>query len=149
MAGKIARWRERWHVGFWRRIYEIMIDAPWSNFDLLASLIAFSIGAYLLLNQSLFAHVGGMYASMERVASERTWGLGFLTAGSLGFGTVIWCVRPSFPWRLSARMGTAFCLLTLSFNNLNHDPPPLSSITYSLLSAWSVWGILRTKASGR
>ena len=133
----------------WWRIREIMIDAPWSNFDLLASLIAMLIGGYLLLRQDLFAHVGGVYGAMAQIGPEWAWGLLFLGLGVAGLMTVLWCVCPPFLWRLLARMGTAFCLLTFAFNNLSYLPPPLSSITYGLLSAWAIWGILRTKYSGR
>lgn len=141
----------RWllYCGTCRRVREIMIDAPWSNFDLLASLITTGIGLYLLLSPEVLGAVGGVYTAMALLGPGCQWGLLFIGLGALGLVTVLWCISPSFGIRLLARMGTAFCLLTFAFNNLLYTPPPLSSITYVLLSVWSIWGILRTKASGR
>lgn len=141
--------RKKFRVETARRIHEIMIDAPWSNFDLLSSLLSFLIGVYLLLGPGLFDQVGGVYATMGVVAPEWIWGALFLVLGGIGLGMVLWCHCPPFLWRLGARMGTAFCLLTFMFNNFSYSPPPLSTITYTLLSIWAVWGILRTRSSGR
>lgn len=132
-----------------RRIQEIMMGAPWSSFDMLASLITFWIGVYLCAAPPIFAQIGGVYASMASVASERVWGGLFLLLGSIGLATVLWCQRPRFAWRLLARMGVAFCLLTFAINNLTYSPPPLSAVTYGWLGAWALWGVLRTRASGR
>lgn len=46
-------------------------------------------------------------------------------------------------------MGVALCLLTFALNNLSHYPPPLSAVTYVLLSTWALWGVLRTKSHDR
>lgn len=126
-----------------------MVDAPWSSFDLMSSSITFWIGVYLLLNQDMFAQVGGVYRAMAQVVDEWVWGSLFVGLGTLGLMTVLWCVAPPFGWRLLARMGVAFCLVSFALNNLSYSPPPLSFITYSFLAIWAMWGVLRTRASGR
>lgn len=141
-----SAWRK---IGTLRRLHVVLLEAPWSNFDLLASLITLLIGGYLLLRPDMFRQVGGVYLTMARVGPEWAWGVLFLGLGILGLVTALWCVCPPFLWRLGARMGTAFCLLTFALNNISYAPPPLSAVTYVLLSLWAVWGILRTKASGR
>lgn len=132
-----------------QRIREIMLDAPWSNFDLMTGLIVSGIGLYLLVMPGMFQAVGGVYVGMARLGQEWVWASLFLSFGGLCLATVLWCVRPRFGWRLLARMGTALCLLTFALNNLSYSPPPLSSVTYVMLSAWSLWGVLRTKSRGR
>ncbi|KAB2921481.1 MAG: hypothetical protein F9K25_20390 [Candidatus Contendobacter sp.] len=136
-------------IGTVRRIRELLFNAPWSNFDLMASAITFWIGAYLLATPTMFVQIGGVYASMATVAPEWVWGGLFIGLGSVGVMTVLWCQCPRFVWRLLARMGVAFCLLTFALNNLSYAPPPLSTVTYGFLSLWALWGVLRTKASGR
>lgn len=135
--------------GTYRRIREILINAPWSNFDLMASLITFSIGVYLFFSPTMFESIGGVYRAMAELGSERAWGVLFIVLGSFGLLTVLWCVAPRFTWRLLARMGSAFCLVTFAFNNLSFQIPPLSTVTYVFLSLWALWGILRTQSSGR
>lgn len=137
----------RW--GTVRRLREILLDAPWSAYDLLSSAIVAGIGLYLLLVPSLFQSVGGVYAQFAVVASERVWGGLYLACGLVGVGNTLWCVMPTFGARLMARMGVAFCLLCFALNNLLYQPPPLSTVTYALLSVWALWGIVRTKSSGR
>lgn len=136
-------------VGTARRVREVMTTAPWSSFDLLASLIVSWIGVYLWARPDMFGHIGGVYATFARLGPERVWGGAFLLAGSVGLATVLWCERPRFVWRLLARMLTAFCLLLFAFNNLSHSPPPLSTVTYVWLGAWALWGIVRTRPSDR
>jgi hypothetical protein len=46
-------------------------------------------------------------------------------------------------------MSVAFCLLCFALNNLLYNPPPLSTVTYLVLSIAALWGIARTKSSGR
>lgn len=132
-----------------KRFRSIVMDAPWSSYDLLSSLIVVGIGLYLLIHPNLFQQISGVYSQFSSVAREVSWGVLFLLCGIVGIGTTLWCVIPSFGTRLLSRMGIAFCLLCFSFNNLLYDPPPLSTVTYGCLSVWSLWGILRTKASGR
>lgn len=137
-------------LGTIRRIQELILDAPWSNFDLMASGITAGIGGYLLAYPDMFTQVGGgVYAAMAAVAEEWVWGLMFLSLGGIGLMTVLWCVAPRFSWRLLARMAVAFCLLTFALNNLSYSPPPLSTVTYSFLSLWALWGVMRTRSSGR
>lgn len=137
------------YCGTCRRIRELMLDAPWSNFDLMASGITFWIGAYLLAAPDILGKIGGVYASMAAIEPAWLWGGLFTTLGAVGLATVLWCVAPRFVWRLLARMGVAFCLLTFAFNNLSASPPPLSSVTYVFLATWALWGVTRTQASGR
>ena len=131
------------------RLRSILLDAPWSSYDLLSSVIVSGIGIYLLIYSEMFLEVGGVYLQFAMVADERVWGGLFLACGLVGVGTTLWCVRPAFVPRLLSRMGVAFCLLCFALNNLLYKPPPLSTVTYVCLSVWSLWGILRTKASGR
>ena len=140
-------WRVRY--GTCRRLRDILTEAPWSNYYLLAALAVFGIGLYLLAHPDMFGYVGGVYRQMAGVASERQWGALFVVCGLFGLGVVLWCRLPAFLWRLLARMAVAFCVLVLAINNLLNRPPPLSTVTYALLAVWSVWGILRTKSSGR
>lgn len=131
------------------RLYEILYEAPWSSLDLILSSATMWIGAYLLLSPNLFGHYGAMYGGLSVIGGEWAWGLGFLSAGLFGLWTVLWLGRPSFTIRLLARMVVAFFVLSLMLNNMAHRPPPLSAITYGVLSLASIWGIWRTKASGR
>ena len=136
-------------MGTIRRLRAILIEAPWSSYDLLSSAIVTGIGVYLLLVPDLFQHIGGVYAPFAAVADEYLWGLLYLACGIVGMGTTLWCVMPTFGLRLLSRMGIAFCLLCFALNNLLYQPPPLSSVTYGLLSLWALWGIARTRSSGR
>lgn len=131
------------------RVCEILLEAPWSAYDLLSSLIVAGVGLYLLLEPRLFQQVGGVYTTFASIAQERVWGGLFLACGVVGLGNTLWCVKPAFEMRLLSRMGVAFCLLCYALNNLLYRPPPLSTVTYGLLSLWALWGILRTKSSGR
>lgn len=137
------------YCGTCRRIRELMLDAPWSNFDLMASGITFWIGVYLLAAPEILGKIGGVYAAMAAIAPGQVWGGLFVVLGGIGLATVLWCVTPRFIWRLLARMGVAFCLLTFAFNNISASPPPLSSVTYLFLAAWALWGVTRTQSSGR
>lgn len=138
-----------YELGTIRRLRQIALDAPWSVYDLLSSLIVLGVGVYLLVAQTMFSGVGGVYYTLASVASEGVWGATFFCCGLIGLANTLWCVRPPFSIRLLARMAVAFCLLSFAFNNLLNEPPPLSTVPYSLLSLWSVWGILRTHTSGR
>jgi len=147
MIRKNPLWQ--WSCLVCERVREILVTAPWSIFDLLGSLIISGIGLYLLLNPTLFQHIGGVYQSLANWGNERIWGTLFLLGGSFGFVVCIWIVRLSFYWRLMARMVVAFCLLSLVLNNLNYPMPPLSTVTYGVLGIAALWSILRTKANGR
>lgn len=136
-------------IGTFRRFKEVMVSAPWSVYDLLSSAIVSGIGLYLLASPGLFRQVGGVYATLATVTTEWVWGWLYLSCGIVGIGATLWCERPSFLSLLLARMGIAFCLLCFALNNLLYDPPPLSTVTYVTLSICGLWGIVRTKASGR
>ena len=140
---------QRFREGTCRRLRRILLEAPWSSYDLLSALIVSGIGLYLWLNADMFQHIGGVYQQMADVATERQWGILFMGCGGFALIITLWCVAPQFLWRLSARMATAFCLLVLAGNNLLNFPPPLSAVTYVLLSAWALWGVVRTNANDR
>ena len=139
----------RFRYGTFRRLRDILADAPWSNYDMLASLVVLGVGLYLAAHPKMFDSIGGVYHQMAMVAAEKQWGMLFIGCGGFGLAVVLWCRAPAFLWRLSARMAVAFCLLVLAGNNAMNIPPPLSTVTYVLLSILSVWGILRTRGSGR
>ncbi len=141
MIAFILRCRSCW------RVQSILLEAPYSNFDLLSGLIVFWIGAYLLADPTIFDQISA-YPGFARIAEELVWGACFALSGTLGLGTVLWCVRPGFLWRLLARMAVAFCLVSFALNNLCFYPPPLSTVTYLWLGAWSLLGVLRTKSNG-
>ena len=88
------------YCGTCQRIREIMIHAPWSNFDLMTSVIVCGIGGYLLFMPGMFQAIGGVYSGMARLGPEWAWACVFLLIGGLGLTTVLWCVRPRFIWRL-------------------------------------------------
>lgn len=136
-------------IGTFNRLREILMAAPWSSYDLLSSLIVTGIGGYLLLMPDLFTRFAGVYRSMASVADARVWGGLFLSCGLVGLVNTLWCVRPTFGFRLLSRMSVAFCMVSFAANNLVYVPPPLSAVTYSCLAVWSLWGVVRTQASGR
>lgn len=135
--------------GVYRRMHEIMADAPYSSFDLLGSLIAFGIGLYLTWMPDLFDRYGGLYGTLARWADEPWWGALFSLCGASGLAAVCWPARPPFGLRLLARMGVAFCLVAMAINHLDNSPPAAGAITHGVLSLASVWGILRTRHHGR
>jgi hypothetical protein len=136
-------------IGTARRLRDILISAPWSVYDLLSSLIVAGIGLYLLIYPRMFQQLGGLYAPFSAIADEWIWGLVYGMAGLFGFAVTLWCETPSFVIRLFARMSVAFCLLCVAMNYLLYNPPPLSTVTYLVLSVAALWGIARTKSSGR
>lgn len=136
-------------IGTVRRLRDVLISAPWSMYDLLSSLIVAGIGLYLLLYPAMFQQIGGVYAPFSGIADEWIWGWGCWTSGYFGLAVTLWCEMPSFVIRLLARMSVAFCLLCFALNNLLYNPPPLSTVTYLVLSIAALWGIVRTKSSGR
>lgn len=131
------------------RLREILYEAPWSSFDLITASITFWLGLDLLLSPGLFQRFAGVYQVLSRLGNERLWGCWFIVFGAFGLLNVLWLTRPPFPVRLLARMGIAFCLLSLALNNLGNVPPPASSVTYSVLSCAALWCVWRTKTSGR
>lgn len=134
---------------FCRRLHAILYEAPWSNFDLLTSIMIGLTGAYLLLPSKVLESHKELYGTLLNVASEDEWGWFFLVNGIIGFSIVAWCERPPFILRLMARMTIAFCLLSLFGNAANNAIPPPGSITWAVLSLGAVWGICRTSRHGR
>jgi len=136
-------------IGTVRHLRDVLISAPWSIYDLLSSLIVAGIGLYLLIYPRMFQQVGGVYAQFSAIADEWIWGWVYGMVGLSGLAVTLWCETPSFVIRLFARMSVAFCLLCFALNNLLYNPPPLSTVTYLVLSVAALWGIARTKSSGR
>ncbi len=134
---------------FCGRLREILYEAPWSSYDLIAASITFWLGLYLLLSPGLFQRFSGVYQVLARLGNERLWGWGLISFGMFGLLNVLWLSRPPFLVRLISRMGIAFCFLSLALNNLGNNPPPASAITYIVLAIASLWCVWRTKASGR
>lgn len=141
-----SHWLRLAQCGTVRRFKEIMISAPWSNHDLLSALIVFFIGLHLLVDQDLFGW--DTYLTMSQMASQFEWGVFFLGCGVYSLISTLWCQPPPFLVRLTGRMSSTFCFLILMFNNLSHSPMLVSTMTYTVLSLWSLWGILRTTNRG-
>lgn len=138
---------------FCERLREILYEAPWSSFDVITASVVFWLGVYLSLHAGLFEQYGGQYGGvynvMARLGSELVWGAMFLFLGTVGLLNTLWLVRPPFSTRMLSRMGIAFCITSLAINNLGHDPPLASTVTYCVLSAAALWSVWRTKSSGR
>lgn len=131
------------------RLRDILYEAPWSSFDLISTCVLFWIGVYLISNDSLFDKFNGVYNVLSRFGDESLWGWMFLFFGFSGMVNVLWIYIPSFGFRLLARMGVAFCFTSLALNNLGTNPPPISAITYSVLSVSALWAVYRTKPCGK
>lgn len=136
------------HFGMMIRLRSIMSGAPWSNHDLLVSCILLFIGLALLLDPE----VGRLLRSMDYL--EQRWGiqevsLFFVSVGALNLGVTLWSEVPPFWLRLLSRMSGAFCLLLLAFSTAMFSLWTPTSMTYSLIGLWSLWGILRTHSSVR
>lgn len=139
--------RERIRFGTYRRLHSILADAPWSNHDLLSGLILLFIGLLLFYDPEIYAKLRTLNFIAHSGYSTQWSGL-FLLSGVYGVATTLWCIAPKFWIRIPARMCYAFCFLTLAFSSFQFSTTP-SAITFSLIALWSIWGILRTKTSGR
>jgi hypothetical protein len=138
---------DRFRAGTVHRLRRILLEAPWSNHDLLSGLILGFIGLLLLVNPELYTSLRTLnFIAHQGHLAE--WSLFFLLSGLYGLGMTLWCIAPPFLVRLMARMLYAFCFLTLAFSSLQFSITP-SAITFSILAVWSIWGILRTHESGR
>lgn len=131
------------------RLRELLYQAPWSSFDLIAASVVFWLGWYFLLSPGLFGKFDGDYKVMSSLGNEIAWGAFLIAAGSFGLLVVLWLIRPPFTVRLLARMSVSFCLISLALNDAGHSPPPASTITYCVLSVATLWSVWRTKPSGR
>ena len=133
--------------GFGRRLYNILEEAPWSNHDLLSGLILLFIGLLLFYDPEIYAKLRTL-GFIARSGYSNQWSELFLFSGVYGLAVTLWCFAPPFWIRITARMFYAFCFLMLAFSSFQFSTTP-STITFALIALWSVWGILRTKTSGR
>lgn len=136
-------------IPFVNRLREILISAPWSSFDLISSLITLGLGVYLSFNISMFDEFGGAYNTLGRFGSEVVWAIILILGGLYSVVATLWCIKPYFVVRLLSRMVVSFCVVSIFLNNLGNSPPPLSTVTYGILSLFCVWGIIRTSPRGR
>ena len=60
------------------RFREVLMLAPRSSFDLMASGIVFWSGIHLLAVESLFRKFGGVYSTLAQIGQEWVWGLIFI-----------------------------------------------------------------------
>lgn len=127
------------------RVRNILLDAPWANYDLVVSAILVGISFYLFLSPDMFSRYEGVYSTLDRFGPPSTWGAMLLVSGCLSFIVAAWPTRPPFLMRILARMGVAFCFLSFALNNWGNTPPPVSTVTYSVLAAAAVWAVLRTR----
>lgn len=139
---------ERIRYGTCRRIREIMSEAPWSNHDLFASLTLIAIGMGLYVYPGMFSLLRSL-AYLNQLASPSIWVIFFLFSGFVNLAVVLWCETPPFTVRLLVRMLGAFCFLLMAFSGLMFSVLIPSTIVYGMIAIWSIWGILRTQASGR
>lgn len=142
----------RWSIAYCRlceRLRAILLEAPWSSFDLIAASIAFWLGLYLLIKPDLFSHFDKVYMMLKQFGDERSWGFMLVAFGAVGLLNVLWFARVSFTLQLLARMGIAFCFSCLALTNLGSDPPPASAIVYAVLALSTLWSVWRTRPRGR
>ena len=137
-----------YYCRFCERIRNILYDAPWSSFDLIAGSTVFWLGCYLLASPGLFDSYD-VYKVLARLGNETVWGTMFVFFGSFDLIVLLLYKKLTFAVRLLSRMGIAFCFTSLSFNNLGSVPPPESAITYSILALAANWSVLRTRSDGR
>ncbi len=134
---------------FCERLRMILLEAPWTSFDLIAASIAFWLGLYLLLQPDLFGHFDRVYLMLRQIGVEKTWGAMLLLFGAVGLLNVLWFTQVIFTLRLLARMGIAFCFSCLALTNLGNNPPPASAIVYAVLAISTLWSVWRTRPRGR
>lgn len=138
---------QRFRAGTGRRLRRILLEAPWSNHDLLSGLILSLIGLLLLAKPELYVVLRTLNF-IEQQGHTDEWSFMILFSGLYGLIVTLWCVVPPFWIRITARMGYAFCFLTLAFSSLRFSTTP-SAVAFSLIALWSIVGILRTHESGR
>ena len=136
-------WR---NFGTFQRIHEIMADAPWSNHDLLVGISLLFVGIFFLLDTEQFQRLRALAYLRDL---DYPWGFIFVGSGVFTICVTLWCIEPPFSLRLLSRMIGAFCFLTMTLSNIMFSPLIPSTAVYSSIAVWSIWGILRTKASGR
>lgn len=134
---------------FWcARFREIMLEAPWSSFDLAMSFILVLAGGYLITNFEWLESTYAIYRSLSGCLGLQAYGFVCLIAGMVQMVSVLWPSLPSFECRLFARMGVCFCFVVFSLNQLANVPPPVGAITHFVLSGLSIWIVLRTSRGG-
>lgn len=138
---------DRFRAGTVQRLRRILLEAPWSNHDLLSGLILLLIGVLLIASPELYTSLRTLNF-IERQGHTDEWSYLMLLSGLYGLLMTLWCVAPPFWVRITARMAYAFCFLTLAFSSLRFSTTP-SAIAFSIIAIWSIFGILRTHESGR
>lgn len=133
--------------GIFRRLREILLDAPWSSFDLIAALVIGLLGFYFLLPFDAYA-LYPTYATLGTLAGEQTIGSLFLLTGVQALAVVIYCEKPPLGARLCARVAMAICFLIMLGNTVARAPPPPSLVLWGVLFAASLLGVLRTRQHG-
>lgn len=139
---------EQIRYGTCRRIREIMSEAPWSNHDLFVSLTLIFIGISLYFFPETFSNLRA-FAYLNNLATSEFWEVFFLFSGIINLTVVLWCKTPPFAVRLLSRMLGAFCFLLMALSGIMFSLVIPSTIVYGMIAVWSIWGILRTQASGR
>ena len=138
---------------FWcARFREIMMDAPWSSYDLAMGVILIMRGAYLIVGfttmELTFTYSSGNFRPLMGVLGLWSYGWTCLICGWIQILVVLWPTKPIFEMRLLARMGICFCFLVFSFNQISNVPPPIGAITHWILTLLAIWSVLRTRRSG-
>lgn len=152
--------RLRWlgvYCGICERLREILLQAPWSSFDLIAASVAFWVGVYLTSLPVLFdpypTALWEMYPKLypitARLGSAQSVGAMFALSGFAGILNSLWISRPPFLVRLFARMIVAFCLSAMALDMLGNPYPPIATPTHCVLAIAALWSVWRTPSSGR
>lgn len=139
---------QRFRYGLCRRLRDILADAPWSNHDLLVSISLMLMGTILIIDPDAFSKLRAL-AYLHHRGGAQVWSLLFLGCGVTQFTVTLWRQSPPFWIRLLARMCGAFCFVLLALSSALFSVTTPSMVVYLMLAIWSVWGILRTHASGR
>lgn len=134
---------------FCERLRIILLQAPWSSFDLIVSSIVFWLGVYFTASPGFMEAYSDVFKALDTLGGVQSWGALMLVFGSLGVLNVLWLDRPRFLIRLVARMGVAFSLVVMTLNHINAYHVPPSTVTYAVLSVSALWSVWRTKSSGR
>lgn len=145
IAVMITRWMFM-YCAFCLRLRNVLTEAPWSSFDLVAGSLVWWVGAYAAFCPDALAVDGGRIVSA--LGSPDLAAAVFLLFGLLGWAVACWPSRPPFALRLAARAGIAYCLILLMAEDLARDPPPLSVATHATLVVAASWGVLRTRVMG-
>jgi hypothetical protein len=127
---------------------EILLEAPWSSFDLALSAILLLRGAYLLFGFTTLESAFSLYRPLSGWLSYWAYGLICLLAGVAQAMATLWPSIPPFEIRLLARLGVCFCAALFALNQVSNVPPPVGAITHLVLAVLSIWSVLRTSRAG-